>query len=51
MKPAVVVSLDARFVSLSVCVFFMSSFQVMFDIAMMAAIVIWMVTVSWWVFR
>ena len=51
MRPAAVVSLDARFVSLSVCVFFMSSFQVIFDIAMMAAIVIWMVTVSWWVFR
>ena len=50
MKPAVVVNLDARFVSLSVR-FFVSSFQVMFDIAMMAAIVIWMVTVSWWVFR
>ena len=38
--------------SLRACVcFFMSSFQVIFDIAMMAAIVIWMVTVSWWVFR
>ena len=26
-------------------------FQVMSDVVMMAAIIIWMITVSWWVFR